>query len=486
VTPWTAVSPLPRVNGDVARLLETIDDQRRVWEETLTLATPAEIEAARKRSLRRHAIETWIIERLYDVDWGVTEALVAEGLTLEVAARDGGIATETLAVIRDHYEALEYLGDAARGDVPFTPFLIRELHALITRHQTDHEGVDQFGRPVRAPMSHGVWKDQPNRAVRPDGSIVEFAPPEQVESAIDQLLAEHERASDAHPIVRAAWFHHQFVLIHPFADGNGRVARVLTLLTLLRHHYAPLVVARHHRAEYLETLDQATSGDLRPLVRLFARLESVALRSELIRPMESVPQTASVVDVARAYTDRLLALRAGGDADKRNRAITLAASVHERIDTHLTKLCTDLATTFRTVDASAASNVAQSAPGEGQAHFWRAQLVATANAVDFFTNLADGSWWTRLRLVVFGQELRYVVAIQRVGRGDTGVLAITAFAEIPPSDRDTKPVPLLHPTADDAVTLVYSDAADQRWPDVAELVDRTLTAAVAGFAGTLG
>ena len=87
---------------------------------------------------------------------------------------------------------------------------------------------------------------------------------------------------------------------------------------------------------------------------------------------------------------------------------------------------------------------------------------------------------------MFGQELRYVVAIQRVGRGDTGVLAITAFAEIPPTDRDTKPVPLLHPTADDAVTLVYSDAADDRWPDVTELVDRTLTAAVTGFAGTLG
>ena len=120
VTSWDSVAPPPVVNGDVGRLLETIDDQRRVWEETLQLATPAEFKAARKRSLRRHAIETGIIERLYDVDWGVTEALVAEGLTLEAAARDGGIATETLAVIRDHYEALEYLSDSARGNVPGT------------------------------------------------------------------------------------------------------------------------------------------------------------------------------------------------------------------------------------------------------------------------------------------------------------------------------------------------------------------------------
>ena len=134
VTSWQAVTPLPEVNGDVAGLLETIDDQRRVWEETLAYATHDEIEAARKRTLRRHAIETGIIERLHDVEWGVTEALVAEGLTLEAAARDGGIATETLTVIRDHYEALDYLSEVTRGTVPLTPYVIRQLHELITRH----------------------------------------------------------------------------------------------------------------------------------------------------------------------------------------------------------------------------------------------------------------------------------------------------------------------------------------------------------------
>jgi len=83
--PWRSIEPLPELNGDVAALLATIDDLRQVWDETLTLATSSEVEEARKRSLRRHAIETGIIERLYDLDWGVTEALVAEGLTLDAA-----------------------------------------------------------------------------------------------------------------------------------------------------------------------------------------------------------------------------------------------------------------------------------------------------------------------------------------------------------------------------------------------------------------
>ena len=121
---WRGVLPLPTVNGDVGALLATIDDQRRVWEETLKLATEEEIAEARKRSLRRHAIETGIIERLYDVDWGVTQALVAEGLTVEAAEHEGAISEDTLNVIRSQYSALEYLAKAARGNrhSPFTSF----------------------------------------------------------------------------------------------------------------------------------------------------------------------------------------------------------------------------------------------------------------------------------------------------------------------------------------------------------------------------
>jgi hypothetical protein len=264
------------------------------------------------------------------------------------------------------------------------------------------------------------------------------------------------------------------------------VARVLTLLTLLRHHYAPLVVARHHRAKYLETLAAANEGDLRPLVRLFARLEGVALRSELIRPTETMPQAASVVDVARAYADRLLALRQGADAEKRAKVTALAFEVHTRLGQHLGAIGSKLRETFQAVDATATAGVISAAPGEDRGHYWRTQLISTANAVDFFANLSDGCWWTRMKLTVLGQELRYVAAVQKVGRGETGVLAVTVFAELPPTDRNARPVQLLDPTSDDAVTLVHTDTADGRWLEVAELVDRTLTGAVSGLANALG
>ncbi|MBV9143011.1 MAG: hypothetical protein JO115_19215 [Pseudonocardiales bacterium] len=83
---WVDVEPLGAVNGELRQVLASVDTLRGAWEVSLAQTSAGEFAEARRRSLRRHAIETGLIERLYDIDWGVTEALVAEGLTAEVAA----------------------------------------------------------------------------------------------------------------------------------------------------------------------------------------------------------------------------------------------------------------------------------------------------------------------------------------------------------------------------------------------------------------
>lgn len=488
-TPWQRVERLSELNGDVVALLATIDDLRRIWDETLALATPGEVEQARKRSLRRHAIETGVIERLYDLDWGVTEALVAEGLTLDAATHEGGIAEDTLTIIRDQYSALEYLADAARSGVDLTLHFIRELHVLITRHQPTFDARDQFGRIVKAQLPHGAWKTQPNHAVRNDGSIVEFAPPHEVQFEMDSLLDMYRESHEAHPIVRAAWLHHRFIMIHPFADGNGRVARALTLLVLLQAHYAPLVVDRRQRADYIAALESGNSGDLRPLVRMFARLEGIALRSELIRPVESVSTGMGAAEVARAYAERLRSLAWTSNASHRRQGDELAHEIQGRLTDYISNVRSQFLDAFKSVDPATEAVVYQAKPPDDRAHWWRAQLVRTANAVDFYTNLLGGSWWTQLKLTVFGLTMRYVVAIQKVGRGDTGVLAVTSFAEavdVHAEAESSRPASLLTPNPDDSVTLLYSDSADARWPEIHELADRTLAAAIAGFSSRLG
>lgn len=75
------------------------------------------------------------------------------------------------------------------------------------------------------------------------------------------------------PEVEAAWLHHRFVQIHPFQDGNGRVARALATLVMIRAGWFPLVVTDAGRPDYIDAMELADAGDLRPLVRLFSNIQ---------------------------------------------------------------------------------------------------------------------------------------------------------------------------------------------------------------------
>ena len=67
----------------------------------------------------------------------------------------------------------------------------------------------------------------------------------------------------------------------PYTDGNGRVARTLTTLLLLRSELFPLVIDRSGRTDYIKALESADGGDLQPLVSLFVRLEKTAILQAL-------------------------------------------------------------------------------------------------------------------------------------------------------------------------------------------------------------
>jgi Fic family protein len=492
---WQEVTSPEPVNGPLRSMLDTVDELRTAWKRSIERASAEEFAEARRRTLRRHAIETGIIERLYDVSWGVTEALVAEGLTLDVAEREGGVSIDALAVINTQFEALTALVEAAREGRELSVFFIRELHQAITRHQATYEAHNELGQVLQVPLRHGQWKTQPNHVIRPDGSRLEYVPPEHVQSQMERLVELYEETEQLHPIVAAAWLHHRFILIHPFQDGNGRVARALVLLVLLQKDYAPLVVDRRRRDEYLRALDLANAGDLAPLVRLFAGLEIVALRSELAPSAVAPAAAASAVNVAQAYVERLRALRETDAARLAADAASLATAVSTRIAAHVESLGEQLERTFAEIDPDARHRIYSAAPPDDRARWWFAQLVRAARQVDFFTNLTSGSWWTRLHLTVLGQTMRYVVAVQKVGHGETGVLAVTSFAErlLPrsePDETDSEPAPipeqLLTLSSNDSVTLVHTDTAEERWREIAELIDQTLAAAVDEFGRKLG
>lgn len=480
--PWRPVTLAPAVVPDeVATVLESLDTLRVAWESAIQQMTPEEFTEARQRSLRRHAIETGIIERLYDLEWGITEALVAEGITADVVAREGGASDDVLQTITDQLDGLQLVVDMSNGDRPLSSHAIRELHAAITRSQATYEAHDQFGRKVLPPLLHGDWKREANHVRRPDGTLLEYAPPEQVQGEMDRLVEMYEEQAALHPVVLAAWLHHRFIAIHPFQDGNGRVARALVLLVLLRHHYAPLVVDRTRRTDYVASLDRANAGDLWSLTRLFSRLETEALRAELERPSLEAPESSQPAAVARAYVDRVLQSRAQETAALQKATTETAAEIQGRIHVWLDGQAAALSTAFEPVDAHRVVAVDSATPDDGdRGQFWRGQIVRAAKALDFFSNHRDGTWWCYLRTSVLGETMRYLPIVQKVGHGETGVLALSVFSEFvePPDPGDPESRPgfsqALEVRPEDSLTFTAGEDLDRRLSELDEVLERTL------------
>ncbi|MYE45955.1 MAG: Fic family protein [Chloroflexi bacterium] len=249
------------------------------------LDDPDRVRQVQERLMTVWAIETGIIERLYSVDRGVTIALAEVGLdAMERFHAEGQLTAEAQALIGDQRASLEMVMDLVGGRRELTSSYARELHRGLTEHQDTRDAIDAQGRRFAAPLLKGEWKRLPNNPIRPDGRVHEYCPPEFVQDEIDRLLAwrtEHETAGVC-PEVEAAWLHHRFSQIHPFEDGNGRVARALTAAVFLKSDYLVLVIRdEEHRDPYLDALEAADGDDLKPLVDLFADIQAADLADAL-------------------------------------------------------------------------------------------------------------------------------------------------------------------------------------------------------------
>ncbi|CAI2351527.1 unnamed protein product [Caenorhabditis sp. 36 PRJEB53466] len=99
---------------------------------------------------------------------------------------------------------------------------------------------------------------------------------EQLADLVDWLNDDSTKAMD--PIERAAVAHYKLVLVHPFTDGNGRTARLLLNLIMMRSGFPPVILPVETRAEYYASLHVANLGDLRPFVRYVAKHSEASIQ----------------------------------------------------------------------------------------------------------------------------------------------------------------------------------------------------------------
>jgi Fic family protein len=98
------------------------------------------------------------------------------------------------------------------------------------------------------------------------------APPDwsKIVKLMDELI-EKTTENDKYPIETASFLHHRFVEIHPFSDGNGRVARLLTNMYLISKDYPPAVLKKEDRGKYYKSLRAADAGNLGPFANFIAK-----------------------------------------------------------------------------------------------------------------------------------------------------------------------------------------------------------------------
>ena len=108
------------------------------------------------------------------------------------------------------------------------------------------------------------YKKIPNTIL---GRNIKLTPPVEVQQEMKNLIRWYEKNNSLYPLELAFKFHHKFERIHPFADGNGRVGRMLLNYILIRKGYYPIIIRRTHRNKYLRTLQAADNKNYILLMR---------------------------------------------------------------------------------------------------------------------------------------------------------------------------------------------------------------------------
>lgn len=140
-----------------------------------------------------------------------TKVILEEGLTI-----GGGKSLREHLEVINHQEAINYIEDSVNKNIDISERAIKDLHAIILK------SIDN--------KNAGVYRKN------------------------NVLIS----GSKHRPVELAALFHFKYVYIHPFIHGNGRTARLLMNLILLRNGYPIAIIKNENRSEYMKALELAS------------------------------------------------------------------------------------------------------------------------------------------------------------------------------------------------------------------------------------
>ena len=195
-------------------------------------------------------------------------------IVLEKGVTVGGKSLKDHLEVIGHGEALDFVVALADDAQPLGEREIREIHSLVMKGQGNGDVGAYRKLDV---MAAGTEYRYPNWLAVPD-----------LMTRLASVLARPKRTD---PVAFAAQIHSQFVTIHPFRDGNGRVGRLLMNLLLLRDGYPIAVIPVGRREAYIDALVafQQRDDDIVPIVNLVANAVEASLRETLALYLGAAP-----------------------------------------------------------------------------------------------------------------------------------------------------------------------------------------------------
>lgn len=226
--------------------------------------------------------------------YGQTEILLLFGKVIgEADVRDVEEMTASNVGLRMMTE------EAAVKDIPLTQNFIRTLHKTLLRDDYTVYRNLPGGVQTNYIIHARQYKTRPNSVITRYGDRFEYASPEETPGLMADLVDwfnTAEREGKSSPVELAALFHYRYIRIHPFEDGNGRIARLMVNYILTRHNYPMIVVRSRKKSEYLEALHQAdleaspvpSDGayadikDIRPFLKHFNELVATEVFNDVL------------------------------------------------------------------------------------------------------------------------------------------------------------------------------------------------------------
>lgn len=163
--------------------------------------------------------------------FGETIALLMEGITAK------GKPLKDALDIKGHNEAIDFMMAMIHDERDLNETDIRNLHKLISEENYRKDAITSDGKPTKKLIKVGQYKTEPNHVQTSTGEIHYYSSPEETPAKMQELMGWYKgiiKKDNFNPLVLAALFHHKFVEIHPFDDGNGRMTRILTNFILLK------------------------------------------------------------------------------------------------------------------------------------------------------------------------------------------------------------------------------------------------------------